>query len=132
MKNTARTLILLIALSASSVSIAQQGRPSGPPPIPDQTQIEGMVDQLSTELSLNDEQQSQISELYSIHFEELNDMASSQQGASQQMQQEMEKKKSSFEKEIKSVLTSEQKKKYTKYLKENTPQNNRPQGPPRQ
>lgn len=131
MKNL-KTVLILAVLLVSSISYAQaqgggrQGGPKGPPPIPNATQIKKMVKKLSTELSLTEEQESKISALHTAHFDAVK--AKTKNGAPKR--EEMENLRADFEKEVKSLLNTEQKKLYLAYLKKQTNQMNH-QGPKR-
>lgn len=123
MKNLKAVLVLAVLL-ISSITYAQpqgggkQGGPKGPPPIPNATQIKKMVKQLSTELSLTEDQQTKVSALYTTHFNAVK--AKTKVGAP--IREEMEKLRADFEKEVKLVLSTEQQKLYKAYLKKQTNQ----------
>lgn len=129
MKYLLSTLLLLISIS--NITLAQGGNRQGPPPVPDEAQIDNMITQLSEELSLSDVQEKQIAQLYYNHFADVSDMMESDRASDPAMRQEMEKQKASFEKEVKSLLSSKQKKQFESIQSKNTPQNNSQQRPPR-
>jgi hypothetical protein len=117
---------ILIALIAMIFSITlaqaqpggQQRDQQGPPPVPNEKQVEKMVTDLSKELSLDKTQEKQVSEIYKAHFEEVRENV---EGNKKPSRTEMEKLKSSFEKEVKAVLSKDQKKQFDAYMKKQQP-----------
>lgn len=106
--------MLVVALVITTTACGQQrGGQSGPPPVPTAKEIKTMVSDLSKELLLTDEQQEQVLELYTEHFEEVEDKTSS----GRPDRNEMEALKTSLENDVKALLTGDQKKLYTTYLK---------------
>lgn len=93
----------------------QQGGQGGPPPQPTAKEIKTMVSDLSKEILLTDEQETQILKLYTAHFEEVKNKMKS----GRPERNEMESLKTSFENSVKKVLTKEQQTNYTAYLKKN-------------
>ena len=125
MKRNLGVVIMLIALTVSSLSYAQppggngQGSgPQGPPSVPNSKQIKKMVANLSKELSLNEKQESEISTIYVDHFDELSEKMKSEKPE----RKEMEALEAKFEKEVSAVLTEEQQKLYVETKKKNTKQ----------
>lgn len=119
-KNTVNFVILLcVVLIASTVSAQQRGPQSGgqqgPPSVPTTKEIKEMVSDMSKEISLNEDQEAEILELYSDHFKEVKEKTKS----GRPDRNEMESLKTDFEKEVKAVLTDEQQKLYTTYQKKN-------------
>lgn len=115
-----KAVFVLAVLLISSIGYAQpqgggqQGaRPQGPPPIPNATQIKKIVKQLSTELSLTEEQETRVSALYISHFDDVKEKTK----VGVPIREEMEKLNVDFEKEVKSLLSKEQQKLYAAYLK---------------
>ena len=119
-RNLGLAFTLLVLLVGSSVYAQPPGGGGGQsgPQIPGTKQIKKMVADLSKELSLNDEQESKISEMYVTHFDEVKEATSS----GRPDRNEMEAMKTEFEKEVKSVLTEEQQKLFAAYQKKNKPQ----------
>lgn len=105
-------LTMLLVVSVQSC-FSQPQRGQGTPPHPDKEQMEGIVNKLSKELNLTDDQVKQITKLYEDHFEEVEKMM--EDGRPERSV--MEKMKSDFETDVKSVLTDDQKKKFEKFLK---------------
>jgi len=95
----------------------------GPPAIPAAKQIKSMVSDLSKEILLTDEQEAKVLKLYTTHFETIEEKTAS----GRPDRNEMEKLKTTFENKIKALLTDNQKKLYTTYLKNNSPEKERPQ-----
>lgn len=92
----------------------QRGGQQGPPPIPDEEQIEKMVGQISKDVSLSEEQETTILQLYTWHFQAVKEKTS---GKSRPDREEMEKMKADLEEQVKAVLSEEQVEKYDAYLK---------------
>ena len=112
-------LFFLVTLSAFNVVNAQpQGRQQGPPSVPNAKQIKKMVTDVSKELSLNDEQVTQVSTLYVAHFDEVKKATSS----GRPEKSTMEALDAKFEKEVNKVLTTPQQKLFAAYQKKNRPQ----------
>ena len=126
-KQTRKRMAILAIVSTMIVGglFAQQGQP----PIPDESQIAQMVDELTQKLSLTDEQTSQILALYSDHFVELK----SNMEAGQPQRSKMDKLRNKFEKEVKAVLTDEQQEQFDEFLQAQRPQrgDQKPQRGPR-
>lgn len=121
-KNVLVTMLaVFVTIYTVNISQAQQGRQQGPPPIPDDAQIEKMVEDLSESLSLTDDQEKQVSEKYFAHFDEVK----VKMEAGRPSRDDMESLKTDFEKDLKSVLTKDQQDLYTAYLKKQ--EKNRPQ-----
>lgn len=106
--------VLMITMLTGSFALAQPSGNQGPPPVPSDKQIEKMVKDLDKELDLSDEQNTQVSELYFAHFKKVEALTKSSQRPSRT---EMESLDSAFEKEVKAVLSKDQKKLYTDWLK---------------
>ncbi len=118
---TIKTFFVLSILLLSSISFAQAqgGGKQGPPPMPNNKQITQMVSDLAEELTLSDEQEAKVLELYKEHFSKIKEKTS---GNSRPKREEMEALKTAFEKEVKAELTKEQISKYSAYLKEQASQ----------
>ena len=114
-------LPLFVLVISGNFAQAQQRGQQGPPPIPSEKEIEKMVEDLSNELSLDQEQEATISLLYVAHFEEVSDKMES----GRPNRNEMEKLKSELETEVKDNLTDAQVTKYEAYLKNVSAQNRR-------
>ncbi len=117
-------LLVFSMLISGSLVQAQQGRPQGPPQVPNTKQVLKMVDDLSKELSLSAEKKSQISDLYVAHFKTMEDKTKSGRPS----REEMEALNTKFEKEVNALLTEEQQKQFKAFLKKNAPKqgNQRP------
>ena len=116
-------LILCLTLIVSVMNAQKQGHQGGgqqgPPPLPTDKEIKEMVSDLSDEISLSEDQEAEILDLYTAHFKEVEEKTKS----GKPDRKEMESLKTDFEKEVKAELTKEQQKQYTTYQK-----NNRPKG----
>ncbi len=124
---TIKSILVVVILLVSSYTFAQ-GPPGGrqggqrgqrggeqrseketPPPIPDSKEIFQMISDLSNELSLSEEQETNIHKLYTEHFAEVKKLTS---GNSRPDREEMEAKKAAFEEAVEAELTEEQVSKY--------------------
>ena len=97
---------------------AQHGPGDGPPPIPNDKQIEKMVLDLSEELSLSNDQSDRIEALFKEHFEEVKESLDRNE---KMMRGEMELKKSEFENKIKGLLSEEQAEQFEEFMKKLAP-----------
>lgn len=114
-------ILLLIAMAMGSAVSAQPpggGGQQGPPPIPNAKQIKKTVAKLSSQLSLSDEQETKVLALYTDHYDQVKEATSK----GRPDRSKMEALESTFEKNVKSELTKEQKLLYAEYLKKNTKQ----------
>jgi len=87
----------------------------GPPPIPSETQIEKMVNELSTAISLSETQEKNISAMHKEHFMQMKQITNSKNKPSRE---QMKAHKDSFMTEVKSQLTPEQITKFDLFMKE--------------
>jgi len=94
----------------------QQGGQQGPPALPTDDEIEEMVEDLSSEILLSDEQESKVLVLYKEHFEKVESKTKS----GRPDRDEMEALKEDFEDEVNEVLTDDQQKLFTAYQKKNS------------
>ena len=119
--------VLMITMLTGSFALAQPGGQQGPPKLPSDKQIEKTVKELDKELDLSDEQNTEVSELYFAHFEKVEAKMKSSQRPSRT---EMEALDKDLETKVKKVLDADQKKLYTKWLKEQESERSsqRPQG----
>jgi len=119
LKSKLKVLFVLIAVTAGSLLAAQpqDGRQQGPPPIPNAKQIKAMVSDLADEISLTEKQEEQVLKLHTHHFAEIKNKTKS----GRPDRSEMQKLKTDFETKVKAVLTEDQQKLYTTYLKNNRP-----------
>ena len=119
---TLKTNLIVVLLFVSSILFAQpggqKGRQQGPPPILNANQIQEMVSQLAEEISLSDEQEEKVMELYVAHFEDVEEKTS---GNSRPTREEMEALKSDFENKVKALLSKEQQKGFETFIKKQVP-----------
>lgn len=124
--NTEKRFSLSIALIIAAMIFltinlsAQQRQGQGPPQIPNESQIVKMVDDLSSQLSLNGDQKTEILALYQDHFADVKSTMSSGQKPNRD---KMESLKEEFEDDVKSLLTNEQQDLFNEFLKKNQKQN---------
>jgi len=93
----------------------QRGGQQGPPQTPSEKQIEKMVSNLSKEIMLSEEQETEVLALYKNHFEDVEDLTKS----GRPDRDKMDELKEEFEAKVKDVLTEDQEKSYEAYLKKN-------------
>ena len=114
-------LIGLTILLISDLSQAQQSGRQGPPPLPNDEQIDKMVADLATELSLTEAQEKQVFELYFAHFEEVSEIREEHKKSRDADREEIEQLRTSFEKDVKSHLTKEQQEQFDEFRKKQSP-----------
>ena len=111
-------LILCLTLIVSVMNAQKQGHQGGgqqgPPPIPTDKEIKEMVSDLSDEISLSEDQETEILGLYTAHFKEVEEKTKS----GRPDRKEMETLRTDFDKEVNAGLTKEQQKQYATYQKE--------------
>ncbi len=116
--------VLIVALIFSTTAFAQQrggqrgggqGGQQGPPAAPSTEEIVKMVDDLSSEILLSEEQKTEVLTLYKKHFKEIESKTSD----GRPDRDEMEALKEDFEDDVKAVLTKDQQKLFTAYQKKN-------------
>lgn len=112
-------LFVCTLVFAQSPGGGQRGGQQGPPPIPNDKQIEKMVSDIADELTLSNEQETKVLSLYKEHFTQVKEKTS---GNNRPNREEMKALKSAFEKKVKAELTKEQVNKYEAYLKKQRPQ----------
>lgn len=112
-------LLVSTSLFAQPPGGGQRGGQQGPPPIPNDKQIEKMGSEIADELTLSNEQETKVLNLYKAHFAQVKEK---NEGNNRPDRQEMEALKSTLEKQVKAELTREQTTKYEAYLKKQRPQ----------
>lgn len=114
--NILKSSFLILSFLISSVLIAQPqgGGQQGPPPIPNAKQIKKTVASLASEISLTEEQEASVLEVYIKHFEIVKAKTES---AERPKREEMEALDIALQNEVKALLTEEQIVKYNAYLK---------------
>ncbi len=120
-KTASLVMILCLTIISTSTYAQQRGgqgeRQQGPPPIPSTKQINKMVSDLADEISLTEQQEEQVLELYTNHFEEIESKTKS----GRPERDEMESFKRDFENDVRKVLSEDQQELYTSYMKNNRP-----------
>ncbi len=125
-KKSLSLVALIIALVVSSSVMAQpqgNGQQRGPS-VPNAKQITKMVTDLSKELSLNKDQETTITKLYTTHFEEIKEATAK----GRPDRTKMEALKTNFETKVKALLTEKQQKLFVEYQKKNGPGQRQGQG----
>ncbi len=109
-------ILMLIALALSNVVFAQPGGggQQGPPQPPTTKQIKKMVSELADEISLNEEQEALVLDMFIEHFEEVEDLMD----GGRPDRDEMEALETKFEKQVCEVLTEEQQEQFLEYQEE--------------
>ncbi len=113
---TMKSILAVTFLLLGSICFAQApgGRQQGPPPIPNDKEITKMVNNLAEEVSLTDTQQASVLKLYQAHFKQVKELTSAN---ARPRKEEMDDLKTNLDKEVKALLTKEQKSKFKAYLK---------------
>lgn len=91
----------------------QQREQQGPPKPPTEKEIKTMVTNLAKEILLTSEQETTVLKIYNAHFKEVENIMK----AGRPDREDMEALKTDLEKNITAILTAEQQKLYTAYLK---------------
>jgi hypothetical protein len=112
-------LVITFFFALTAQAQGQQGKQQGPPPLPDAEQIEEMIDDVSTTLSLSEDQKEQVSALYIAHFEKATELTKDSSLKGDDQRTAMDKLKEDFEEEVNAVLTKEQQKLFAAYQKKN-------------
>ena len=124
--NTGIFLIIVSMLFISGNLLAQQQpEKNGPPKPPAVTDVNKMVDDLSTKLSLDKAQKQKVSDLFTAHFN--NDRESIGNKKGKGSPEEMQQKRKDFEEQVKSLLNNEQKVAFDNFMKSRSPQQNQQQ-----
>ncbi|MBC8193092.1 MAG: hypothetical protein ISR87_00865 [Candidatus Marinimicrobia bacterium] len=119
-----RTIILISLLIMTSIGLAQRNQ--GSPPQPSEQQIKQMIEELSSELDLSATQRSQVSKLFTKHFEEMKSKQTKKSGGKRPGRAAMESSRQRFEGQIRQVLSPDQIEAYDKFLQSYGPQSQRP------
>ncbi|MBK7631730.1 MAG: hypothetical protein IPJ23_13705 [Ignavibacteriales bacterium] len=121
--NTGILLIIAAMLFASiSLSAQQQPERNGPPKPPSAVEVNKMIDELSTTLSLNESQKKEVPDLFTAHFNNMKESMGSREGSGSP--EEMQQKRKDFEAQVKSLLNDEQKLAFDQFMKSRGPQPN--------
>lgn len=113
-KYIAMALVLFMYTNSSN---AQNHSQQGPPPIPDKSSVEKIVNNLAIELELSKDQKEKVSNLYTEHFDTMRDMTEESKVTGKKPHRKtMEILKSDFESNVKAVLTKDQQKKFKQYM----------------
>lgn len=121
-----RIIILLSAMIFFTTNIFAQQRQQQkqqPPKLPTSSEIAEMVEELTTQISLNEYQESVIHKLFIEHFEEVEETMGSNNGQ-RPSREKMDGIKTKFEKSVKKLLTSEQQEQFDEYMKKKNKQPN--------
>lgn len=119
-----RAIFLLLAIVSSSLIYAQppgggqKGGQQGPPPIPNEKQIEKMVSELASEISLTETQEEQVLDIYINHFADVEEKTKEGRPG----KSEMDELKANFENSVKALLDTNQQEQYTTYMQNNKAQ----------
>lgn len=111
-------IAVIMLLSNKTVQAQPGGGQQGPPSLPTASEIKTMVTELTTSLELNEDQSSEIYDLFVEHFEAVEDKMS----AGRPSREDMEELESSFTEEVNALLTEEQQEGFEDYMEENAPQ----------
>lgn len=116
--------ILLMGLLCGSIfAQAPQGKK---PPVPNDEQIEKMIEDLSNSLSLNVEQEKEFRETFQNHFNEVKKHHESARKQHEKMKTKHDKLRDDFHKELSSILNEEQLKVFEQHMKKHKPKERHP------
>lgn len=114
------TSAILVFIMMLNISIfAQQRGGDRPPQVPNNTQVEKMVQELSEQLSLTNDQTIKVESIFKNHFSEMRSLMNNGERIERA---EMESIKAEFESEVKSVLNDDQIVKFDEFMKKMQPQ----------
>jgi Spy/CpxP family protein refolding chaperone len=114
-------LIIGIVLICGNLFAQRPQHPQGPPPLPDSTKIEQMVDKMATDLSLTSEQKAQIRELHFSHFNKVRAKMEKDRAEHEKKHDQMHALRTEFEEQVKDLLSDEQKIEFEKFMKDRGP-----------
>lgn len=115
--------VVLGGLLFAGVALAQP--PHGgnqPPALPDSARIAELMDEMATALSLTAEQKLAVSALHFDFFADAKDLMEQHPGDRDSHRRAMDSLKSDLDKQVKALLTDEQKAKYDTFVKSHAPQ----------
>ncbi len=110
--------VIVAIFFTSTMAMAQQKVKQGPPPVPSKKQIEKMLEELKTKLSLTEYQNEKISAIYTAHFRKMDEMIGKEKDQRSVNHAQMKELRTSFEKEVKTILTKKQKELFNNFMKE--------------
>ena len=110
----------VLLFSLTSCAQPQRGQ-QGPPPLPNEKQITNMVNDVAKELSLTQEQKTQVSELYFEHFNEVKETMKNNRGNREETRKMMDVLKAKHDTNVKALLTIKQQEQFTAYQEKNKP-----------
>ncbi|TRX71099.1 hypothetical protein [Carboxylicivirga sp. M1479] len=114
--NISKVLLVIItfALSTSAMAQRQGGQRNNGPRIPNEQQIEKMIQELEKELSLSEEQSIKVQAVYTAHFKKMEEKTKN----GRPDREEMQEMRADFEKDVNEHLTKEQQVAHAKLLEE--------------
>lgn len=113
--------VLFFTVFFTQLAQAQPRRDQRPPMLPDSTRIVQMVDELSENLSLSEEQKETITALHFAHFQEVKALMEKNTEKRGDDRKVMDELRNDFDEQIKAELSDTQKKKFDKLKKNNRP-----------
>lgn len=133
---TLRGILIFSLLLTSTAALAQGGPPAGqrdgdrrgqggPPALPDSTEIIQMVDEMAVAVSLSADQKNQVSDLYFVHFAEVEEMMGKSGGDRENQRRMMDDLRQGFESDIEELLDGDQLAAFEEFAKNHRP----PPGP---
>ena len=122
MKKNLIEKIAVTLIAALLMSGTIFGQPKGKPPrLPDSEKIEIMVNKLASEISLSQDQKSEILNLYESHFNELKEKKEQAKEDKKLEREKMDQHREAFKEEVKSLLSEEQQDKIDEFMEDNRP-----------
>ena len=119
-KNVKKIFVVLITTLIMSGAIIAQSK-ERPPRIPDSAEIENIVNKLADDISLSTDQKNEILNLYNNHFEEIKEKMENNRERNKNNREERKEHREEFQKQVKSLLSDEQKEKYDEFNKNTRP-----------
>lgn len=113
-------IFILLSFSGFTMNAQPEGQErmhKKHPPIPDSTEIVKIIDNLSKELSLTDDQTIKVTHLFKNHFSEVRTKIKGEKQKRDKHRQEMEELRKEFESNITKLLTKEQQEKFKEHQK---------------
>jgi len=105
--------LLTVIFTAGSLFAQPKGKPRN---IPNESQIEQVVNRMTEKVELNNEQQTKIHDLFTSHFDDAREIREENKAEKEIVREDMNQHRDGFEKEIKSLLTEVQIPKFEEFM----------------
>jgi Spy/CpxP family protein refolding chaperone len=132
MKKSIQTAMVVVAILFAEMlninpAIAQDRQQHPPMRTPDSAQIDKMVKELAKEISLTEEQQTQVTELYFAHFNKAKAKMQKSEAKHEKLEKRREENRKDFENQVGELLNEDQKAKFKEFMKDQRPERQRGQ-----